>query len=182
MYPQWALPSDLLQYGVQNDLINRLTYEQLARITRATGTRSVNHILGSIQDQIPPALEILAQILSQSGASLKDVLHLLPPEMHLELHIIYPTKAEEEAYHLGPTPNMNAVVDSILSVVFDHASYLRGTNEGFIRSIVFSSYNADICTALNWKQPNCTSPLPFPIFHASPRPSLIRVNRPRPPL
>ena len=97
----------------------------------------------------------LARNLLSSCATLKDTLQLLPPRVHLDLHIIYPTKKEEDDFQLGPTPNMNAVVDSILTVAFEHASQLRGSNEGFIRSVVFSSYNADICTALNWKQPNC---------------------------
>jgi CDK inhibitor PHO81 len=52
------------------------------------------------------------------------------------------------------------VVDSILTVVFDHARYLREAQlrerrDGGLRNFVFSSYNPDICTALNWKQPNC---------------------------
>ncbi|OBW68248.1 MAG: Serine/threonine-protein phosphatase [Aureobasidium pullulans] len=68
--------------------------------------------------------------------------------------MLFPTKAEEELLQLGPTGNINEFVDASLKEVFDHASRLRGANEGFIRSIVFSSYNANICTALNWKQPN----------------------------
>ena len=66
---------------------------------------------------------------------------------------------EEEQLQLGPTGNINEFVDATLKVVFDHASRIRGANEGFIRSIVFSSYNPNICTALNWKQPNCKSDL-----------------------
>ncbi|KAL8740034.1 MAG: hypothetical protein Q9184_008540, partial [Pyrenodesmia sp. 2 TL-2023] len=37
---------------------------------------------------------------------------------------------------------------------FDHARYTREQDPDFIRSLVFTSYNPDICTALNWKQPN----------------------------
>ncbi|TVY48385.1 Ankyrin repeat protein [Lachnellula occidentalis] len=48
--------------------------------------------------------------------------------------------------------------DAILGVVFDHARILREQNPDSIRSIVFSSYNPTVCTALNWKQPN------YPVF------------------
>lgn len=75
--------------------------------------------------------------------------------MHLELHILYPTAKEEEEYGLGPTPNINNFADSLLTVVFEHARAMRERTDGYLRSIVFSSSNADVCTALNWKQPNC---------------------------
>ena len=155
LFPQWAVPSNLAAFGAFNDLINRLTFDQLRQIAQAAGTGSLSQIAGLMRSHNRSDLKMLAQGLASSCSSLREVLTMLPPEMHLDLHIVYPTKHEEDTHHLGPTPNMNSFVDSILTVVFEHATQLRGANEGFIRSIVFSSYNSDICTALNWKQPNC---------------------------
>ena len=155
LFPQWAVPSNLAAFGAFNDLINRLTFDQLRKIAQAAGTGSLDQIAGFMRSTSRSDLKKLAQGLASSCSSLREVLQLLPPELHLDLHIVYPTKQEEDTLHLGPTPNMNTFIDSILTVVFEHATQLRGANEGFIRSIVFSSFNPDICTALNWKQPNC---------------------------
>jgi CDK inhibitor PHO81 len=46
-------------------------------------------------------------------------------------------------------------VDAVLMAVFDHARQLRESKDNPLRNFVFSSYNADVCAALNWKQPNC---------------------------
>lgn len=162
LYPQWAVPSSSAQFGVFNDLVGRLTFEQLTAIMRAAGKGSIEQILVSMGSSYPPDLNMLAERLATSCTSLTDLLHYLPPEMHLDLHVVYPTRAEEAQRQLGPTSNMNAVVDSILAVVFDHARQQRATSDGFVRSMVFSSYNPDICTALNWKQPNCKSDLNIP--------------------
>lgn len=155
LFPEWAVPSNMAQYGVRNDLVGRLTYEQFALIAQSYG-KGLPHLQTLLQNPLED-LQTLAQQLATSWASLKDLLDLLTQDIHLELHVVYPTKLEEEQLQLGPTGNINGFVDSILAVVFDHASRLRGSNDGYSRSVVFSSYNADICTALNWKQPNCES-------------------------
>ncbi|KAL1304745.1 hypothetical protein AAFC00_003686 [Neodothiora populina] len=152
MYPQWAIPTDNTKYGVNNDLIGRLTYEQFQTIARGHGKGADK--LASILQSIPHDLTALSQGLATSWSSLKEALDLLPPEVHLDLHIIYPDRTQEDELQLGPTGNINHFVDKILTVVFDHATQLRSKHDGHIRSIVFSSYNQHICTALNWKQPN----------------------------
>jgi CDK inhibitor PHO81 len=70
---------------------------------------------------------------------------------------MYPSRQEEEENGLGPTPNINNFADNLLTVVFEHARAIREKTDGYLRSIVFSSDNQDVCTALNWKQPNCES-------------------------
>jgi len=80
---------------------------------------------------------------------------VLPPEVHIEVHVLYPSKKEEEEFSLGPTPNINDFADGLLTVVFEHARAMRENTDGYLRSVVFSSSNQDVCTALNWKQPNC---------------------------
>ncbi|KAF1355154.1 hypothetical protein BDV97DRAFT_344822 [Delphinella strobiligena] len=152
LYPQWAIPTELSKFGIRNDLISRLSYEQFQALAQEQGKGAGT--LASRLQVMSGNLTELSQGLATSWATLKEALDLLPPHVHLDLHIIYPNRGEEAELRLGPTGNINHFVDRILTVVFDHASQLRSTNDGHIRSIVFSSYNQHICTALNWKQPN----------------------------
>ncbi|PNS13983.1 Glycerophosphodiester phosphodiesterase GDE1 [Sphaceloma murrayae] len=154
LFPRWAIPSSLSQFGIANDLIPRLTLAQLSALTAASRQPPVSQLIAQAVSTYPHDPRPLAHALASSCASLKEVVTLLPPEVHLDIHVIYPSRVQEEALHLGPTSNMNAVVDSILAVVFEHASVLRETNEGLVRGVVFSSYNPDVCIGLNWKQPN----------------------------
>lgn len=159
LYPQWSIPTENTQFGVRNDLISRLTYEQFQKIahTQGRGTEMLASMMQTMMQTVPQDLTELSHGLASSWAPLSEVLDLLPPHVHLDLHIIYPNKLQEDELQLGPTGNINHFVDRILTVVFDHASQLRSTHDGHIRSVVFSSYNQHICTALNWKQPNCKS-------------------------
>jgi CDK inhibitor PHO81 len=107
-------------------------------------------------------LPALHEIFATSFATLEDALAILPNNVHVELHVLYPSKQEERKLNLGPTANINEFADGVLKVVFEHARQKRENQSvgdiGFLRSIVFSSFNGDICTALNWKQPNCEFP------------------------
>lgn len=149
LYNDWALPSS------RNDLIGRLTYEEFSRagLEAGRGRGVIQGLIGSGIDR--DDLASAQRQIARSYASLRDALALLPADLHLEIHVCYPTRAEEEAMQLGPTQNINTVADAVLKVVFDHARHLREAKDSPLRSFVFSSYNADVCTALNWKQPNC---------------------------
>jgi CDK inhibitor PHO81 len=96
--------------------------------------------------------------MASSFITLKDALSALPAHIHVELHVLFPSRLEEERLKLGPTHDMNAFADKILSVVFEHARQLReqgaGEIDGTLRSVLFSSFSQDICTVINWKQPN----------------------------
>ena len=152
LYSDWALPSS------RNDLVSRMTYAEFAaaglHVGRGKGV--VQGLVGSGIDR--DDLAAAQRQVARSYASLADALAVLPADLHLEIHVRYPTRAQEEMLHLGPTLNINMVVDGVLKVVFEHARRLRETRDSALRNFVFSSYNADVCTALNWKQPNCMSP------------------------
>lgn len=162
LHSHWAVQSDLDQLGICNNLIQRLTYDQLTRLIDhnriKNGTESPQRVLSRVIEQRGSLLSI-ANVLSRSGLALKDILAQLPIETHLNIHVVYPSRFEEDEGQLGPTANMNAAIDAVLSVVFQHASAARASvaGGGPIRSVVFSSPNPMICTALNWKQPNCKS-------------------------
>ncbi|RMZ91935.1 hypothetical protein DV736_g806, partial [Chaetothyriales sp. CBS 134916] len=92
--------------------------------------------------------------LSNKVLSLKDVLAVLPTSINVNLHILYPSVEEESQLGVSSNIDINTFADAILGDVFSHARELRAQNPDFTRSIVFSSWNANICTSLNWKQPN----------------------------
>lgn len=100
-------------------------------------------------------LPLLHQALARSHVSLDEALTQVPVGIHMELHVLYPSEQEEETIRLGPTPNINDFADSLLKVIFQHARHSRQESGNTMRSIVFTSYNRDLCIALNWKQPNC---------------------------
>ncbi|KXL42198.1 MAG: hypothetical protein FE78DRAFT_500063 [Acidomyces sp. 'richmondensis'] len=148
IYSDWALPSS------RNDLISRLTYEEFEKASLAAGKgKGVIQAL-AVSGIDRNNLATVQRQIARSYVSLADALALLPADLHLEIHVCYPTLEEEESFHLGPTLNMNMVVDAVLKEVFDHTRNMRESMDGPLRSFVFSSYNPDICTALNWKQPN----------------------------
>lgn len=155
LFPEWALPSS------RNDLIGRLTYEEFSKAAQQHGLPN-----GSFQTLIEAGIDsddlLPAQRqIARSYASLEETLAMLPPDLSLELHVCYPTRHVEEKLQLGPTQNINFIVDSVLMTVFTHARHLRETKDNPLRNFVFSSYNADVCAALNWKQPNCKPPSHF---------------------
>ncbi|KAF2086079.1 hypothetical protein K490DRAFT_74642 [Saccharata proteae CBS 121410] len=146
--PQWKV-----KYGRLEIPITRLTYREFLDIGAETKSGGDEQI-GAISDGIVGDNSRIHQILATSFISLKDALARLPSHIRLELHVLYPNRVEEATLRLGPTPNINDFADAVLTVVFDHARHLRQVSDSTVRSIVFSSFNSDICTALNWKQPN----------------------------
>ena len=151
LWPRWTMSYMEIDFPV-----SRLTYAQFisAGSSHARKTRDLSELPNLPLDRIAD----VHRIISNSAVSLQDALTLLPKGMHVNLQVLYPSAEEENDLRLGPTVNINAFGDAILAVVFDHARTLREHSPDFMRSIVFSSYNPTICTALNWKQPN------FPVF------------------
>ncbi|PSN64013.1 hypothetical protein BS50DRAFT_95340 [Corynespora cassiicola Philippines] len=153
LYPRWKINHQGLEVPV-----NILTYAQFAAIAvgqNATSAAQLSGLQNATQDDIPS----IYQALASSFVTLQEALSLLPAYIHVELHLLFPSQLEEDRLKLGPTHDMNDFADKILSVVFEHARVLReqgaGEIDGTLRSVVFSSFNQDICTVINWKQPNC---------------------------
>ncbi|KAK3304257.1 uncharacterized protein B0T15DRAFT_234177 [Chaetomium strumarium] len=149
LWPQWTVSCGGIDLPV-----SRLT---LAQFRTATGNGPPSPL---------PVHDIaeVHRILATSGSTtLHDALSLLPRGMHVNIQVLYPTAEERERLalkELGLSAGLNTYVDAILTVVFDHARAQRAQGQGpeAVRSVVFSSYNESVCTALNWKQPN------FPVF------------------
>lgn len=127
--------------------------------------------------------EELLKIINNLFVPLNLFLENLSTDVAVNLQIVYPTVYELENFDLkffnaGPqTKNrndespstefksdnsMNHYIDSILANIFNHVRHLRSVSENqhasISRSLLLSSNNPSICTALNWKQPN------FPVF------------------
>ena len=148
LYPRWSINHHGIEFP-----IGRLTLDQF----RSLGTREQQEdtVLPSLRQYAVDDIAPVHQILSSSFVTLQGVLANLPTCIHVDLHVLYPSATEERALGLGPTPNINDFADAILKDVFEHARMKRDQSPDFMRSIVFTSHNSDICTALNWKQPNC---------------------------
>jgi len=156
LYPRWKINHAGLEVPV-----NILTYSQLAAIGAQQNATTAAQ-LSSLKNATLHDISHIHQILASSFVTLREALSLLPAHIHVELHVLFPSRTEEERLKLGPTHDMNEFADRILSVVFEHARALRergaGEIDGTLRSIVFTSFNQDICTVINWKQPN------YPVF------------------
>lgn len=146
--------------------VARLTYEQLETAVTASepvASRSsaerASEIASRLASMSADRISEVYKLLATSGMRLRDAFLMLPIGMHVNVQIIYPTAEEDkELGLLGPGADMNTFADDVLSVVFDHARAQRAQAPDTVRSVVFSSYNPNLCTALNWKQPN------FPVF------------------
>lgn len=148
LYPRWSIN----HHGIDIP-IGRMTHEQFRRIGAAQG-RGPGH-LALLPQKTVDDIKSIHEMLAHSFATFNDVLNNLPLNIHVAVQVLYPTMTQERALGLSPSLNINSFADAILNDVFEHARITREQDPEFMRSIVFTSYNADICTALNWKQPNC---------------------------
>ena len=148
LYPQWSINHHGLDIPIA-----RMTHEQFCKIGAARGRGPGQ--LALLPEKTVDDITSVHEILAHSFATFRDVLNYLPLNIHVGVQVLYPTIAQEKALGLSPSLNINNFADAILNDVFEHARITREQDPDFMRSIVFTSYNADICTALNWKQPNC---------------------------
>ncbi|POR39640.1 Ankyrin repeat protein nuc-2, partial [Tolypocladium paradoxum] len=152
IWPQWTIACGGLDIPVC-----RLSLEQFSAITARSTSRAE---LPKLPSKTVENIAEIYHLLATAGVTLKEALSILPLGIHVNLQILYPTPEEEKALALGPALEVNVFVDAILTAVFDHARAQRAQFQSpdVARSMVFSSYNPRLCTALNWKQPN------FPVF------------------
>ncbi|GJN84627.1 ankyrin repeat protein nuc-2 [Purpureocillium lilacinum] len=152
VWPQWTIACGGLQIPVC-----RLSLEQFSAITAKSTSRAE---LAGLPSKTVENIAEIYHTLATAGVTLKEALSILPRGVHVNLQVLYPSAEEERMLALGPALDVNVFVDAILTAVFDHARAQRAQFQSpdVARSMVFSSYNARLCTALNWKQPN------FPVF------------------
>jgi CDK inhibitor PHO81 len=139
LYPGWTLPIPGFDIGVAD-----VSSSQFASLAASS-----NRELPSSPSQ-QTALEWCA-ILSRSMATLESVLALLPSDTGLKIQLKYAREFDAKCESVGRSGEVNAFVDSVLHVVYEAGKTSPG------RKIIFSSFDPTVCTALNWKQPNCES-------------------------
>jgi CDK inhibitor PHO81 len=152
VHPQYTVK----HYGIDIPLCH-LT---LSEFQALGAEKAVNRadILQFLQARASQDIALTHRILAASFLSLHEVFENLPVDVNVNLSILYPSAAEEQSLNMTSMADVNTFADAILTVVFDHARVARDKNPEFMRSVVFTSYNANICIALNWKQPNCKFP------------------------
>ena len=150
LWPEWTIRSGGIDIPV-----SRISLAQFLTVTAQSPARAE---LASLPSRTTEHLKDVHRILATAGTTLYDALSLMPQGMHVNVQVLYPTAEQEREYNLGPSADLNAFADAILTIVFDHARAQRAQSPDSVRSVVFSSYNPNLCTALNWKQPN------FPVF------------------
>jgi CDK inhibitor PHO81 len=171
LYPQFTID----HHGIDIP-VSQLSYAQFQRIGLERGANP-SEVAEYLQTKAAGNMPQAHRILAASFMSLRDVLRDLPIALNVNLSILYPSAADEKALEMNSLADVNSFADRILTEVFDHARVARETNPDFMRSVVFTSYNANICTALNWKQPNCK----FDHTPIAPRDiRLLTNNSPRP--
>ena len=149
LHPQFTIN----HYGIEIPVCH-LSYTQFQSIGTERGANRVE-IVRFLQTQGVDDIAQVHRVLAASFLSLRDVLEQLPIGININISTLYPSAVEEQTLGMTSLPDVNSFADAILTDVFDHARVSRDRNPDFMRSVVFTSYNANICTALNWKQPNC---------------------------
>ena len=163
LYPQFTIN----HHGIHIPVCH-LSYTQFQAIGADRGvTRSnIVHFLQA-QEGVVGDMAQVHRVLAASFLSLHDVLQQLSIHININITILYPSVVEEQTLGMDSLPDVNTFADSILTDVFDHARLSREKNPDFMRSVVFTSYNPNICTALNWKQPNCMYPSADNIYYVT---------------
>ncbi|KAJ5495634.1 Ankyrin repeat protein nuc-2 [Penicillium diatomitis] len=148
LYPQFMIN----HHGIEIPVC-QLSYAQFQTIGAERGINRVE-VLRFLATQEVHDMSQTHRLLATSFMSLREVLQQLPIDLNVNLSILYPSSVEEKALAMTSLTDVNSFADAILTDVFDHARVARERSPDFMRSVVFTSYNANICTALNWKQPN----------------------------
>lgn len=152
LYPQFTIN----HHGIEVPVC-QLRYAQFQTIGAERGVDR-SEIIQFLQTQGADDLARVHRVLASSFFSLREVLQQLPVGFNVNLSILYPSTAEKQRLSMASLADVNSFADAILTEVFEHARETRDKNPDFMRSVVFASYNPSVCTALNWKQPNCKSP------------------------
>jgi CDK inhibitor PHO81 len=167
VYPEWRLPVGGLDIGVPD-----VTFEQFTSLASSTSRTFA-----------PPATASAAEwytAIESSMAALADILEAVPVgnEMGLNIQLRYSRGISRTSTlsntltastmsslpNIGKSIEVNTYVDAVLHTVYDAAKNAAAKADGAGRKMVFSSYDPTVCTALNWKQPNCE--YPRPVQHA----------------
>ncbi|KAG5716083.1 Ankyrin repeat protein nuc-2 [Termitomyces sp. T112] len=139
IFSEWLLPGADFELGVSD--VTLAQFESLA------------HRLGKGGPIGTVSVGECASMLPRSMLSLAQLLKSLPAGVDICLELAYPSRSTRKRLSIGHIHDLNEFVDSILRNIYASVdvSYAR-------RKIAFASFSPDVCSVLNWKQPN------YPVF------------------
>lgn len=135
-YPDWRLPVQGLDIGVSD-----VTCAQIRQLS------AQNNLL--LQAPTSAVASEWHQAISRSLMSLEEILASLPSDLGVNLQLRYTRDFDARQQAINRVLELNTFVDSVLHTVYDSGKTSPG------RKIIFSSFDPTVCSALNWKQPNC---------------------------
>lgn len=94
-----------------------------------------------------------------SPIGLTCLFKVLPQSISVSLELAYPSRQTQRNFSIGRRLDLNVFVDSVLRTIY-HVFPVPDAPFGR-RRIMFTSFSPDVCSVLNWKQPNCQSFLVF---------------------
>ena len=77
---------------------------------------------------------------------------MLPLDIDVAFDLAYPSQATRISLSIRRL-DLNSFVDSVLQTIFNVSDLLETPDTR--RKVTFISFSSDVCSALNWKQPNC---------------------------
>lgn len=150
--PTWRVPSSLI--SLTTGELDAQEFEQICDLIKPKQS-----IVDALRHANSP--REVQHVVESSYIRLSDFLEALDVRHRLHLQILLPTYSEQKYLGIRTTPDVNIITDTVLSTVFSHAEKVKARAEfAATRSLFFSSGNSIMCTALNWKQPNCKAKHP----------------------
>lgn len=147
IYPSWLLPCEGLYIGVSD-----VTYEQYCKLGAQHGR--------SLEDVLPQGAELEAkqwhELLQHAMIDLATALTVLPIDLGVNMEVRYTSESDAEREGIARVLDLNTSVDSVLRTVYDAAR-----NATTRRKIIFSGFDATVCSHIQLKQPN------FAVFYSS---------------
>ncbi|KAJ7688424.1 cyclin-dependent protein kinase inhibitor [Mycena rosella] len=141
VFADWLLPQLNFDFSVSD-----VTLAQFEALALSTGRNA------------KPQTEDWATMASVSMVSLSQLLKILPNTLGVSLELAYPQRTAR-VHSPGYRLQLNTFVDSVLRTIYHTTGSLDRPLAR--RRIVFTSFSPDVCSAVNWKQPN------YPVFFAS---------------
>ncbi|PPR02469.1 hypothetical protein CVT24_002018 [Panaeolus cyanescens] len=139
VYSGWQLPDTGFDLGVSD-----VTLSQFENLAQSLGRGDCNLRNRSSFGE-------WNQCLSSAMVSLDRFLKELPLDINVALELAYPSESTRTEYSLKRV-ELNSFVDAVLQTIFRSSSQTEASHTR--RNIIFTSFSPDICSSLNWKQPN----------------------------
>ncbi|KAI8622272.1 hypothetical protein BC830DRAFT_751718 [Chytriomyces sp. MP71] len=146
VFPSWFQRVTDESGSTVNVSVTSLTYKDALKIFKTAKAIAIKESSSEMQtDSGYVSNSDLAGSIYDSFLTLDEVLKNTPTSVGLSIELKYPTQSERDNLSIPHLPSINTFLDSVLKTVYDHSGS---------RSIIFSSFNPQICVTMNWKQPN----------------------------